>query len=270
MADVLTVVAKVRAAKGKGDALAALLKEQVAAVRKAEPGCLVYRPHRSTKDPDLFLFYEQYRDEAAFDTHRKAPHLAAYRERRAREGLTEGGAAVEIDPSSAVSTAWPASSSSRRRLSRASALSSTTSTRRRTGAARTAAGAEAPCPAASARAGSRTVNSLPRPAPALRHDTEPPCSSTSRLTSVRPSPSPPCERSRACGSCTKRSNTPGSSSSRMPWPVSCTRSTASAPARSAVSVTRPPAGVCLSALSTRLPITCSRRPGPPWPSTAPP
>src|SRR5262245_39619562 len=32
MADVLTVVAKIRAAKGKGDALAALLKEQVAAV----------------------------------------------------------------------------------------------------------------------------------------------------------------------------------------------------------------------------------------------
>src|SRR5215813_9934517 len=82
MADVLTVVAKIRAAKGKGDALAALLKEQVAAVRKAEPGCLVYRPHRSTKDPDLFIFYEQYKDDAAFDAHRKAPHLAAYRERR--------------------------------------------------------------------------------------------------------------------------------------------------------------------------------------------
>ncbi|MGH7299169.1 MAG: hypothetical protein ACREJE_01990 [Candidatus Rokuibacteriota bacterium] len=32
MADVLTVIAKIRAAKGKGDALAALLKEQVAAV----------------------------------------------------------------------------------------------------------------------------------------------------------------------------------------------------------------------------------------------
>ena len=70
MADVLTVVAKIRAAKGKGDALAALLKEQVAAVRRAEPGCLVYRPHRSTKDPDLFIFYEQYKDDAAFDLHR--------------------------------------------------------------------------------------------------------------------------------------------------------------------------------------------------------
>jgi quinol monooxygenase YgiN len=96
MADVLTVIARIRAAKGKGDALAALLREQVAAVRKAEPGCLVYRPHRSTKDPDLFIFYEQYKDDAAFDTHRKAPHLAAYRERREKEGLTEGPPEVEI------------------------------------------------------------------------------------------------------------------------------------------------------------------------------
>jgi quinol monooxygenase YgiN len=96
MADVLTVVAKVRAAKGKGDALAALLKEQVAAVRKAEPGCLVYRPHRSTKDPDLFIFYEQYASEAAFDAHRKAPHLAAFRERREKERLTEGAVEVEL------------------------------------------------------------------------------------------------------------------------------------------------------------------------------
>jgi len=96
MADVLTVIAKVRATKGKGDALAAILREQVAAVRKAEPGCLVYRPHRSTKDPDLFIFYEQYKDDAAFDTHRKAPHLAAYRERREKEGLVAGPPEVEI------------------------------------------------------------------------------------------------------------------------------------------------------------------------------
>ncbi len=96
MAEVLTVVAKIRAAKGKGDALAELLTEQAAAVRTAEPGCLVYRPHRSTKDPDVFLFYEQYRDDAAFDAHRKAPHLATYRERREQEGLTEGQVEVEI------------------------------------------------------------------------------------------------------------------------------------------------------------------------------
>jgi quinol monooxygenase YgiN len=96
MAHVLTVVARIRAAKGKGDALAALLGEQAAAVRRAEPGCLVYRPHRSTQDPNLFLFYEQYRDDAAFELHRQAPHLAAYRERREREGLTEGAPEIEI------------------------------------------------------------------------------------------------------------------------------------------------------------------------------
>src|SRR4030095_3517507 len=96
MANVLTVVAKIRAAKGKGDALATLLAEQAGVVRKAEPDCLVYRPHRSTKDPDLFLFYEMYKDDAAFDVHRKAPHLAAYRERREKEGLTEGPAGEGI------------------------------------------------------------------------------------------------------------------------------------------------------------------------------
>jgi quinol monooxygenase YgiN len=96
MADVLTVVAKLRAAKGKGDALAALLTEQVAVVRAAEPGCLVYRAHRSRRDPDAFCFYEQYRDEAALETHRKAPHLTAFRERRERERLVEGAAEIEI------------------------------------------------------------------------------------------------------------------------------------------------------------------------------
>ena len=96
MANVLTVVAKIRAAKGKGDVLAALLAEQAGVVRKAEPGCLVYRPHRSTKDPDQFYFYEQYKDDAAFEAHRKAPHLASFRERRERDGLVEGAPEVEI------------------------------------------------------------------------------------------------------------------------------------------------------------------------------
>ena len=96
MANVLTVVAKIRATKDKGDALAALLLEQAAVVRNAEPGCLVYRVHRSTEDPELFLFYEVYVDHAAFDLHRNGPHLAAYRQRREKEGLTDGAAEVEI------------------------------------------------------------------------------------------------------------------------------------------------------------------------------
>jgi quinol monooxygenase YgiN len=96
MANVLTVVARIRAAKDKADALGTLLSEQAAAVRNAEQGCLVYRVHRSTTDPELFLFYEMYADDAAFDLHRKAPHLAAYRQRREKEGLTDGPAEVEV------------------------------------------------------------------------------------------------------------------------------------------------------------------------------
>src|SRR3954466_9888961 len=96
MGNVLTVVATIRAAVGKGDALAALLSEQAAAVRAAEPGCIVYRVHRSTTDAELFLFYETYADDAAFDFHRTAPHLAPSPERRDREGLTAGPAEVEL------------------------------------------------------------------------------------------------------------------------------------------------------------------------------
>ncbi len=95
----VTVVARLRAAPGKGEqTLAALLgrSRQVGVVRKAEPGCLAYRLHRSPKDPDLFFFYETYADDAAFDAHRKAPHLAAYRQRREQEGLVAGAVEVEV------------------------------------------------------------------------------------------------------------------------------------------------------------------------------
>ncbi len=96
MANVLTVIAKVRAAKGKEGALAALLTEQAGVVLRSEPGCLVYRVHRSTTDPMLFLFYETYADDAAFEAHRNAPHLAEFRKRRESEGLTDGPAQVEV------------------------------------------------------------------------------------------------------------------------------------------------------------------------------
>ena len=96
MSKTLTVIARVRAAPGKGDALAALLLEQAGVIRKTEPDCLAYRVHRSTKDPELFAFYETYADDAAFDVHRKSPHLASYRQRREQEGLVQGSAEVEI------------------------------------------------------------------------------------------------------------------------------------------------------------------------------
>ncbi len=94
MPDVFTVVAKLRARSGREAELAALLERQVAAVRANEPDCLVYRLHRLDDDPAVFLFYEQYRSPAAFDAHRKAPHLAAFQGER--KDLVAGPADVEI------------------------------------------------------------------------------------------------------------------------------------------------------------------------------
>jgi quinol monooxygenase YgiN len=54
----------------------ALLLEMMAAVRGNEPGCLLYRPTRSPSDRDLFLLYEEYLDQQAFDAHRQTPHFS--------------------------------------------------------------------------------------------------------------------------------------------------------------------------------------------------
>ncbi|MFO1395480.1 MAG: putative quinol monooxygenase [Burkholderiales bacterium] len=96
MSEGYTVIAKLKAAPGKADALAQLLREQAAVVRREEPGCLAYIPHRDVADPETFVFYEVYRDEAAFELHRASPHLAAFRERREREALAAGPAEVRV------------------------------------------------------------------------------------------------------------------------------------------------------------------------------
>ncbi len=96
MKGLLTVVARLRAAKGKGDALAALLIEQCGVILKSEPGCLVYRIHRGADDPDAFVFYESYADEAALDAHRRSPHLTAFRKRREEAGLLDGPVEVSV------------------------------------------------------------------------------------------------------------------------------------------------------------------------------
>jgi quinol monooxygenase YgiN len=94
MGHTLTVVAKIYPKAGKEDEIQALLIKMAEAVKTGEPDCLVYRPHRAAKGPAVFLFYEQYRSPAAFEFHRSAPHLAAYRDQM--KGLTERPTEVEI------------------------------------------------------------------------------------------------------------------------------------------------------------------------------
>jgi quinol monooxygenase YgiN len=45
---------------------------------RQEPGCVLYVGHQSTENPRKFLFYEQYKDEAALQAHRASAHFQQY------------------------------------------------------------------------------------------------------------------------------------------------------------------------------------------------
>ncbi len=45
---------------------------------RREPGCRQYIGHQAQDDPQRFLFYELYDDQAALDAHRASPHYAQY------------------------------------------------------------------------------------------------------------------------------------------------------------------------------------------------
>lgn len=50
------------------------------AARTREPGCVRFEVSQREDDPAQWLFYEVYKDAAAFDAHRASPHFAAYQE----------------------------------------------------------------------------------------------------------------------------------------------------------------------------------------------
>ena len=62
----------------------AAITRNAAASFEDEPGCLRFDVCRSQADPHHFVLYEVYRDEAALDAHRSAPHFGRWREDVAR------------------------------------------------------------------------------------------------------------------------------------------------------------------------------------------
>ena len=44
-----------------------------------EPGCYRFNVLQDQEDQNVYYFYEVYRDEAALEEHRKAPHYAVWR-----------------------------------------------------------------------------------------------------------------------------------------------------------------------------------------------
>jgi len=77
----LSLVAYLHAKPQKRQALEEVLRSFVEPTRR-EPGCVDYHFHRSADDPNVFMFYENWRSREDFVRHLAMPYLAAFWENR--------------------------------------------------------------------------------------------------------------------------------------------------------------------------------------------
>ena len=69
---------------GSGEVFDALTSEAVALIKQAEPGTLIYACHAVEGDTDARIFYELYRDRAAFEEHERQEHVNRFHKRKAQ------------------------------------------------------------------------------------------------------------------------------------------------------------------------------------------
>jgi quinol monooxygenase YgiN len=66
---------ELRAKPGQADALVEIQHRFMAACRQSEPGLRSIRVHQSVDDPEIFLVYETFENEAAFKAHFETNHF---------------------------------------------------------------------------------------------------------------------------------------------------------------------------------------------------
>jgi quinol monooxygenase YgiN len=74
----LVVLAVTWVANPGKEAEVANIFEKLEEASRQEPGCLMYIVHRHRTDPRAFFIYEQYRNDAALEAHRKSAHFQQY------------------------------------------------------------------------------------------------------------------------------------------------------------------------------------------------
>ena len=75
---------------GRESEVAAIF-EKLSAESRNEPGCLMCQVHKHKTDPRRFFIYEQYKDAAALEAHRTAPHFLQF----AKKDLPKVAARIE-------------------------------------------------------------------------------------------------------------------------------------------------------------------------------
>ena len=71
----MVVLAVTWTAKTGRESETAAILERLTVDSRKEPGCVMYQVHKHKTDPRRFFIYEQYKDDAALEAHRTAPHF---------------------------------------------------------------------------------------------------------------------------------------------------------------------------------------------------
>jgi quinol monooxygenase YgiN len=87
----MVVLAVTWMAKTGHEAEVAAIFSKLTEESRKEPGCVVYQVHRHKTEPRRFFIYEQYKDDAALEAHRAAPHFLQH----AKKDLPKVGERVE-------------------------------------------------------------------------------------------------------------------------------------------------------------------------------
>ena len=73
----LSIIAKMPIKEGKMDEAVQAIKELISQVA-TESGTLLYTLNRDKKNPNLLVFMERYKDQAALDAHGSSPYFKAF------------------------------------------------------------------------------------------------------------------------------------------------------------------------------------------------
>jgi quinol monooxygenase YgiN len=87
----MVVLAVTWMAKVGHEAEVAAIFSKLSEESRKESGCVVYQVHRHKTEPRRYFIYEQYKDDAALEAHRAAPHFLQY----AKKDLPKVGERVE-------------------------------------------------------------------------------------------------------------------------------------------------------------------------------
>jgi (4S)-4-hydroxy-5-phosphonooxypentane-2,3-dione isomerase len=107
----LAIWVKVRVKSEQRDRFLKAIEVDALGSERDEPGCLRFNVLQDQQDPNVYYFFEVYRDQRALEAHRAAPHYAVWQAAAdTLDGPPQATRCEPVFPSAAGYWAKPASS----------------------------------------------------------------------------------------------------------------------------------------------------------------